>query len=160
MSQLATTAEAGSSHPAATEAAQQHAAAAHHRSLLQDESQPTQAPNIQLRPTAEDPVPPAVIGTHHLTTTVTAPAAGVLGDTGGEVKSGWVRKGFLVHPVHKHLLPVDFKDICLFILSFAVLSLAAGAGIGADTAGDLPTASVQQAVVVGPLHIQHTACSG
>lgn len=138
--QLATTAAAGNSHPAAAEVAQQHAAAAHHRSLLQDEFQPVQAPNIQLHPTAEDPVPPTLIDAHQPTATVAAPAAGVLGDAGAEVQSGWVKKGFLVHPVHKQLLPVDFKDVCLFILSFAVLSLAAGAGIGADTAGDWPTA--------------------
>jgi hypothetical protein len=41
-----------------------------------------------------------------------------------------VTQGFLVFPEHKRLLPIDAKDICLFILSFMVLSLAAGAGIG------------------------------
>lgn len=78
-----------------------------------------------------------------------------MGDTGGEVKSGWVKKGFLVHPVHKHLLPVDFHDVCLFILSFAVLSLAAGAGIGADTAGDWHTA-VEHAAGSGVCSTWHT----
>lgn len=118
----------GKSHPTAAEAVKQHDAAAHHRSLLQES---TQARNIQLRLTPEDPVPPAV--THDLAATEAAApaAAGSADDTnGGEVKPRYVKKGFLIHPEHKHLLPVDFHDVCLFILSFAVLSLAAGAGIG------------------------------
>lgn len=39
-------------------------------------------------------------------------------------------KGFLQHPDHKALLPIELKDVALFLLSFMVLGLAAGAGIG------------------------------
>lgn len=39
-------------------------------------------------------------------------------------------KGFLPQQEHKTLLPIDYKDVALFLLSFMVLSLAAGAGIG------------------------------
>jgi hypothetical protein len=39
-----------------------------------------------------------------------------------------------MHPVqqyqHKHLLPMSARDVMLFILSFVILALAAGAGIG------------------------------
>lgn len=83
-------------------------------------------PNIQLRHIPEDPVPPAVIDNHH-----PDPSAAAAVPVGVDSRKGtMVKKGFLVHPEHKHLLPIDYKDICLFVLSFMVLSLAAGAGIG------------------------------
>lgn len=43
-------------------------------------------------------------------------------------------KGYLQYEEHKALLPIGLKDVVLFLLSFMVLSLAAGAGIGEHAA--------------------------
>jgi hypothetical protein len=91
----------------------------------------------QLQQSVEEPVPPAVIDSHH-----PAPASAAAAGRGAK-KTKMIVKGFLAHPEHKSLLPIDYKDVCLFILSSCVLSLAAGAGIGgpgraqqAQTAGN------------------------
>jgi len=67
--------------------------------------------------------------------TATASKAHTSGSAGQQQhQSPLLSKGYLHYEEHKALLPIDLKDVVLFLLSFMVLSLAAGAGIGEHAA--------------------------
>ena len=116
-------------------------AAAVQRVLLQEART-----SIQLRPIPEDPVPQAASKGQQQHTAPSETASNTASwkaqqqqqhqlqqqqqQQQAQPAQPVISKGFLNHDSHKSLLPIDYKDVILFILSFLVLSLAAGAGIG------------------------------
>jgi hypothetical protein len=118
-------------------------AAAVQRVLLQEART-----SIQLRPIPEDPVPQAASKGQQQHTAPSGTASNTaswkaqqqqqqqLQQQQAQPAQPVISKGFLNHDSHKSLLPIDYKDVILFILSFLVLSLAAGAGIGKWQGGE------------------------